>query len=136
MPQQRVWYTDHQHLTQRKAFLEGFPALTGAELLEPFPHRSRNNVLHTLATTAMGRAVAALFLKHFESGVSEAGSYALQAKTELKRLSNRTVSVAGGASQASLNRHLAVDLLELATGAATWSPQSSNAHDGLGICPC
>ncbi len=46
----------------------------------------------------------------------------MQAVAELKRLSGRTVTVTSGASQASLNRHQAVELLQVATGTALGHP--------------
>jgi len=52
-----------------------------------------------------------------------------QALSELKRLSNRTVSLAGRASQASLNRCQAVELLHIATG--TTSMLAVASHDFL-----
>jgi hypothetical protein len=44
---------------------------------------------------------------------------AAQAASELKRLASRTVSIAGAATQGSLNRQQMVELLQYATG---WWP--------------
>ena len=52
--------------------------------------------------------------------------HSAQAIGELKRLSNRTVSAAGVASQGSLNRQQMVELLQFATGNSPSKAHSFN----------
>ena len=63
-------------------------------------------------------------------------SFALQATSELKRLANRTVSLAGAASQASVNRHAMVNLLQFATGRALSRLHAQSALVWAVVCCC